>query len=223
MAPRDNDKQLTNGERPKRAKGGRSAKREAILRGARSVFAHEGYYRSSIDSISREANVSTRTIYNHFLDKADLFRAVISASADAAADAEVGLIDEYLRDGQDPTDELVAFARAWLSPDSADSEHRALVSQIVAEADHIPADATTAWYEAGPLRVRQVLAEKFSAWSKTGALRELDPVQAAVHFTQLIAVAEPGPTSGATTRDESEAWIVSGVRVFLRGYGRDPE
>jgi len=34
----------------------------------------DGYTRASIDAISAEAGVSTRTIYNHFTDKAMLSR-----------------------------------------------------------------------------------------------------------------------------------------------------
>lgn len=221
MKPHENTSGANGSPGPKRARGGRSAKREAILQGARGVFAREGYFRSSIDSISREANVSTRTIYNHFLDKADLFRAVISTSARTTADSEVALIDEHLHDGHDPAAELTAFARAWLSPEPANSEYRALVSQIATEADHIPAEAIAAWREAGPLRVRLALVDKFSAWSTHGVLQQRDPVQAAVHFTQLIAAAQPGPISGATSRDEAETWIVAGVRAFLQGYSRE--
>ena len=48
----------------------RSDKRRAIIDGALAVFARDGYTRASIDAISAEAGVSTRTVYNHFTDKA---------------------------------------------------------------------------------------------------------------------------------------------------------
>ena len=63
----------------------RPDKRQAILRGALSVFSRDGYSRASIDAIAKESEVSTRTLYNHFADKADLFRNVIQASASEAA------------------------------------------------------------------------------------------------------------------------------------------
>lgn len=204
-----------------RARGGRAAKRDAILRGALRVFAAEGYFRSSIDAIAAEAQVSTRTIYNHFLDKADLFRTLISDSATTVAAAEISLIDAYLHDGADPEAELTSFARAWLTSEPAHADHRALVRQITAEPGPIPGEAIAAWREAGPLRVQLALAEKFSAWSDAGVLRQVDAVQSAVHFGQLIAAARPGPASGAATRDETDRWIVAGVRAFLHGYARE--
>jgi len=65
----------------------RPDKRRAILRGALNVFAHDGYTRASIDAVAAEAGVSTRTIYNHFSDKAELFQTVIHESAAQVADA----------------------------------------------------------------------------------------------------------------------------------------
>ena len=59
----------------------RPAKREAIEHAGLRVFARLGYTRASIDLISEEAGVSTRTIYNHFENKLGLFSAVLLASA----------------------------------------------------------------------------------------------------------------------------------------------
>lgn len=200
---------------------GRAGKRAAILAGALRVFARDGYTRASIDAIAGEAAVSTRTIYNHFADKADLFRTVIGDSARKVAEAEVALIDTYLRDGADPEAELTAFAHAWLTPEQVHADHFALIRQITAETGHVPDAAIQAWREAGPLRVRYALADRLSAWSAGGTLAVDDAVHAAVHLAQLISAAIPGPTSGAATPGEADAWIASGVRAFLRGYGRE--
>lgn len=207
-------------QRPQRARGGRAAKRTAILDGAVRVFAAEGFSRASIDSIAREAGVSTRTIYNHFLDKDDLFRTVVGDSAEALAGAEVALIDEHLGDGSDPETELTSFARAWLDPDQTQSAHIALVRQLAVEADRIPPEVVAEWRESGPLRVRRALAARFAGWGERGILDFDDVQHATVHFVQLIAAANPGPGSGASHRAETDEWIAAGVRAFLRAYGR---
>lgn len=49
-----------------------------ILEAAAVVFLREGFERASVDVIAAEANVSKRTIYNHFADKRALFLDVIS-------------------------------------------------------------------------------------------------------------------------------------------------
>lgn len=206
--------------RPHRVRGGRAGKREAILRGALRVFARDGYLQASIESIAAEAVVSTRTIYNHFADKADLYSAVVGDSARSVSEVEIGLVDSCLRDGEAPEAELVAFARAWLAPDRSDADHVALMRQLGSGADRVPAEAVAAWRDAGPLRVRHALADRLSAWGERGVLQIDDAVHAAVHLTQLIAAAAPGPMSGATSRGETDAWIISGVRAFLYGYRR---
>ncbi len=52
-------------------------KQRAILDAASAVFLREGFERASVDVIAAEADVSKRTIYNHFADKRALFLAVI--------------------------------------------------------------------------------------------------------------------------------------------------
>ncbi|HCS59844.1 MAG TPA: TetR family transcriptional regulator [Microbacterium sp.] len=216
-----NDSELEPGtaadERPR---GGRAAKRTAILDGAVRIFAKDGYSHASIDSLARAAGVSTRTIYNHFTDKADLFRTVIADSAEKVAAMEITLINEHLGHGSSPEAELTAFARAWLQPHPDARNHLALVRQLNAEAEHIPSEIVSVWRDAGPLRVRRALAERFAEWGRSGVLHFRDVQHAAVHFVQLIAAANPGPMSGATDESQTDEWITAGVGAFLRGYGR---
>ena len=51
-------------------------KRESILKAAIEEFYTKGYEGSSMDTISKEANVSKATIYNHFKNKEELFLAI---------------------------------------------------------------------------------------------------------------------------------------------------
>ncbi|GBR10413.1 TetR/AcrR family transcriptional regulator [Acetobacter oeni] len=53
------------------------AKRNQILRGAEKVFLDLGYEGASMARIAQYAKVSKGTLYNHFKDKADLFREII--------------------------------------------------------------------------------------------------------------------------------------------------
>ncbi|MFC6936446.1 TetR/AcrR family transcriptional regulator [Actinomadura yumaensis] len=76
------------------------------------MFAQDGYARASIDAIAARAGVSTRTIYNHFADKAGLFEAVIHSSATRAADAQIAIVDRHLRKVVDLEADLVDFGRS---------------------------------------------------------------------------------------------------------------
>ncbi|WP_418181047.1 TetR/AcrR family transcriptional regulator [Aliarcobacter lanthieri] len=51
-------------------------KRNAIIKAAIAEFYAKGYEASSMDTVSREANVSKATVYNHFKNKEDLFLAL---------------------------------------------------------------------------------------------------------------------------------------------------
>jgi AcrR family transcriptional regulator len=185
----------------------RPDKRQAILRGALSVFARDGYTRASIDAIAKEAEVSTRTLYNHFADKADLFRHVIQVSAGKAAQDQVAIIERHFHKVTDLEQDLVAFGRA-MGAELGNAEHFALVRQINAELGHIPAEAIEAWQETGPRKVRRALADEL------GKLGFRDPRRAAVHLMLLTMTGDP--SIRGTRPDEDD--IVAGVRVFLHGH-----
>jgi len=68
--------QDTSKERKKRDT---SKKRQTILDGATKVFIENGFEASSMDRIAEAANVSKRTIYNHFPSKEILFQAIVAA------------------------------------------------------------------------------------------------------------------------------------------------
>lgn len=201
-----------------RSTGGLADKRRAVISGALTIFARDGYTRASIDTIAAQAGVSSRTIYNHFQDKAELFQSVIQESAAQVADAQLAIIESYFRKVTDLEADLVEFGQAWTTPMPDYADHSALVRQINAEAGHIPARAIEAWQQVGPRRVLQALAERFGQLAERGLLQVDDPERAAHHFAVLITV--PSPSLQATalsTADRSEL-VVSGVRVFLNGY-----
>ncbi|TCO24756.1 TetR family transcriptional regulator [Kribbella steppae] len=196
----------------------RAGKRQEVLAGALTVFARDGYARASIDVIAAAAGVSTRTLYNHFGDKAGLFRAVIQESTTKVAAAQLAIIEAQLTEVTDLEADLVAFGIAWRTPMPDYAEHSALVRQVNAEAGHIPQEAIDAWQEAGPIAVRRALADRLAAFAADGLLRIDDPMRAALHFSLLISGANPSYRGGSMTPDEIKDAITTGVHAFLHGY-----
>jgi AcrR family transcriptional regulator len=200
-----------------------TGKQRDILEGARTVFARDGYSRASLDTIAATAGVSTRTIYNHFTDKARLFQAVIIDSSERVAEVHIGIIDRHLGKIVDLEQDLIDFGLEWeMALDEDLAVHFAMVRQISAEAEHIPADAYRAWQEAGPLRVRRHLADRLRLIADKGLLRRADDFElAALHLLRLISADSlPGPTPNIETRTHI---VTSGVQVFLHGYaGSEP-
>jgi AcrR family transcriptional regulator len=204
--------------RPRR---GWADKREAIIAASRTVFGRDGYSRASIDAIAAEASVSTRTIYNHFTDKENLFLTVILESATQVADAQIAHIHRYLDKVTDLESDLLAFGRVWAGMTFRFVEHFALVRQINAEVNHIPQATLDAWQEAGPRRVRRELARSFERLADKGLLRIDDPERAVGHFVVLVATEVVNrsyhgavPVSDADVNEIATA----GVRAFLYGY-----
>lgn len=194
-------------------------KRLAILRGASAVFARDGYSRASIDQIAAASGASTRTLYNHFGDKAGLFRDVIQASAEQVAAAQLILVEKHLHKIVDLETDLIEFGVEWVTPTDQFAEHFAIVRQIQADAAHIPADVLSAWQEAGPSRVRRAFAARLAEIAKVGLLDVADADQAVVHFIRLITPESPPSLYAAPpTTKQIRRQVTSGVHVFLHGY-----
>lgn len=209
---------------PAQAHGGLPDKRRAILAGARTVFAHSGYTRASVEAIAAEAGVSTRTIYNHFHGKLPLFQTVITESTEEISDAQVALIDTHLRKVTDLEADLIDLGHALATPMTGHTEHFtehfALVRQLFAEAGHLPQDTIDSWRKAGPERVIGVLAGHLQRLADQGLLHIPDSHQAATHFIMLLVhgVAPFHPGLGTSREADIQEIVTSGVRTFLHGY-----
>lgn len=203
---------------------GRVAKREAITRAARAVFGREGFTAAGIETIAAEAEVSTRTIYNHFTGKEELFAAVIEDSSTRVADVLVDLTQRHLG----PVSQahrleaaLLALATAWIRPRAEFADHFAVVHRMRAEAAHLPHGLLQAWDQSGPQRTQRELAHQLSRLADLGALDVDDAALAADHFLLLTsgAVSERSHHGAAPLSAPARtALITAGVRAFLHGY-----
>jgi AcrR family transcriptional regulator len=193
------------------------------VRAARLVFGRDGYSRSSIDAIAAEAEVSTRTIYNHFDTKEELFTTVLRESATQVADA---FLDTSRRDCGAPdaarlSADLVALGRALAAQRTDFPEHFAMVRQINAEAPHFPREVFEMWRAAGPARVMSEVASRLQAFAEDGLLRLEDPARAAMHFTALTNAEITSRTYGGAfplAEREIAEIVEAGVAAFLDGY-----
>ncbi|MEV0221520.1 TetR/AcrR family transcriptional regulator [Streptomyces sp. NPDC050704] len=201
---------------------GLAEKRQAIVRGARRVFGRDGYTRAAIDSIAKEAGVSTRTIYNHFPEgKAQLFRVVVVEGSEEVVRAHVDAIDRRLYKVTDLESDLCDFARAWMRPLYEHGDHFAVVRQLRAEVGHIPQEFLDTWRASGPDRARKVAAARFRELADEGLLDAPDPERAVTHFFWLTGAEISDRTYHGAIRmpdEERDELIASGVRAFLHGY-----
>jgi AcrR family transcriptional regulator len=199
---------------------GLTEKRQAILRAARHVFGRVGYLGASIDVIAAEAEVSTRTIYNHFDNKEQLFSTVLTESSTQVAAAREALIDRHLSEITDLESDLIALAKEWVQPKPEFEDHFAIVRRLRAESDRFPQELRTAWREAGPLRARRALAVRMAHLGEQGLLHVGNPEIAAQHFMALITDTTISRAEFSATALESEIDEIArtGVHAFLYGY-----
>jgi len=108
---------------PVRQAGG--DKREAILRAAITVFAHNGYFNSKVADIAREAGVADGTVYLYFKSKEEILHSIFDRSVDEA----VAEARKQLASISDPRDKLRQIARLHLERLGADRD-LAVVFQV---------------------------------------------------------------------------------------------
>lgn len=198
---------------------GREDRRLAILDAARSVFVERGFAGTTMDDVAAAARASKQTLYQLFGDKVGLFEAMIESNI---ADAEAGTDShlDALRGTDDIEGDLRRFAgqhlREVLQP------HLLRIRRLViAEADRFPTLAQT-WFERGPERAHDTLAEMFNHLTERGILTTDRPRRAAEHFNWLIlsiplhrSLYQP---SVRPTEDEIDAIADDAVRIFLAAY-----
>ena len=208
-------------ETVRRRPGARADKGAAIMAAARRVFGRDGYSRASIDLIATAADVSTRTIYNHFESKEQLFATVLERSATEVADAFVERVERELTGEPELERDLVAIGRALAGQATNFPEHFAMVAQINTESAHFPPAVLTAWREAGPLRVQREVERRLGGFAAMGLLDISDPPRATHHFVGVVtSEIRTSSFSGASplTNDETTETVTAGVHAFLHGY-----
>jgi TetR/AcrR family transcriptional regulator, regulator of autoinduction and epiphytic fitness len=128
-----------------------ASKREAILAAARNRFSTDGYARSSTESIARDAQVSTATLYRQFPTKLDLFASVLS---DGIGDFEGRL---RAMKAQDPRDRFRELAHAY--GELLDQPDTAGVMRAILSAASTSPEVAHVFYE----RIKAVVAGAFYA------------------------------------------------------------
>lgn len=202
-------------------------KRSQILAGARQVFLERGFDAASMGDIARAAGVSKGTLYVYFVDKVDLFTALVQTQCNATA--ECAFVMETAGDISEALHKLGhSFVNMMVRP-----ENIATLRIVIAAAGKFPRIGRE-FFEAGPRQGTRRLAAFLRAKVAEGelAIDEADMESAASQFLALCkeAVAMPILVGGATPPDaaHTDRVVRRAVSFFLKVYGtpriaaRDP-
>jgi len=200
--------------RPRR--GTEIGRLDELLCAATRVFLRDGYDGASIDKVSAEAGVSTRTIYERFRNKADLFGSVIERLVEANMQSVVS--GEEL-DRLEPREALVRIGQIVTGracqPDAA-----ALFRLLVADAHRFPELVANVRHNA-KARVDGIVIGYLRGQARRGTLVVRDPDRAGVLFMQMVCAELNecllfGPSDGIAALD-LQAHLALVVDVFLDG------
>jgi TetR/AcrR family transcriptional repressor of mexJK operon len=207
-----NDPDQGRGGRPGRPKD--LAKRDAIVRAARTLFMREGFEAVSVDAIAAEAGVSKRTVYSHFSDKEGLFEAII-----AQGERLPSLFGE-VADADDLRRRLCEVGVALLeviSGPQSNSLGRLLMSEVFRHPELV-----ARFFKAGPQAMHRDLAALLRRATEAGHLSVPDPELAADqllsmwpgqhHLRQQFGLAPP------RTHEQIISHVGRCVDMFLRAY-----
>jgi TetR/AcrR family transcriptional regulator of autoinduction and epiphytic fitness len=191
-------------------------KREDILNAALSEFDARGFRETSMDRIASTAQVSKRTVYNHFASKDALFDAIAHQLS-----SRVQLVTAYQYDPERPVRDQLRDIGDQLLDMLAAPSFISLAKVTLAEMLRSP-DLARKTYEL--FRERQSgLAVWLGGAAADGRLGVDDPVWAADQFFGLIKsfafwpqILGGQPVPDATTRQRI---LDSSVDFFLRAHG----
>jgi len=189
-------------------------KNHQIIEAAILEFQERGYSGASMDRISQRANVSKRTVYNHFESKEALFKAINQCLADRLNEA---LEIPYERDmGTREQLTRLGWAEGHLLIDPCFmSMARMIMSETIRNPD-LAADMNSKM-------TKLIVFEEFMAKATAdGKLNAPEPKLAAEQFLGLIKSQGFYPNIHAgrpATRDDITAIIDNSVEMILAKYG----
>lgn len=191
-------------------------KHQAIARAALTLFASDGYERTSVDAIAAEAGVSKRTVYSHYGDKETLFLSVVRDTYEVML-ARIGEIVGRVAWERDLRSALICCMTEVTRSVIRSPERSTLVRLLMAEAPHFP-DLIEL------LHARQItplVAAPLENLAAAGRLAGQDGRQAAEHLMALTFGQVSNRSLMGTvplSDDEAGQIVQSGVQAFLRAY-----
>ena len=191
-----------------------TAKREAIITAARSLFANQPFELVTMEAVAGQAGVSKMTVYSHFHDKEMLFETIVAATSDqmiAALSAPEQ--DDALRE------RLIALGVGFLSVILGDI---CKMSHTLPGALRANRKLAERFYAAGPGRVRRALAAIIAAAAERGEIAVDDAARAADDLVSLWEGSMPARIAFGlaelSTPEEIARRAIRGTEVFLRAY-----
>lgn len=144
---------------------------DAILDAAARTFTECGYAATTMDRIAGRAQMSKRSLYRHFGDKMEIFRALLSR---CGARAAIARLSPRAVDCRDPGGCL----KTWLLElaDFVMREEQVHLFRLAIAESSANTDVSRAFYDEALGSLLDALAERIAGMQAEGLVRAADPV-----------------------------------------------
>ncbi len=193
-----------------------ASKYAQIIEAAVAEFQEKGFAAASMDRISRQAEVSKRTLYKYFESKENLFRSIVAELSSRFAE----VLEIRYEKGRDVREQLTELAwaegRILMLPDVM-AMSRMVISEILR-------NPTLAEQAQGKLDKTASFIDMLREAAADGQLKIDDPEQAGREFIGLIKARAFWPLlfSGTVlSYQEMADTINNSVEMMMRRYGPD--
>lgn len=151
--------------------------RERIIQAAYTVFGNKGYAAATTRAIAAEAGVNEVTLFRHFGNKKNLFKAMVDTFYDFSG---LSSIPQRLLTGDYRQELNMIGSRIVAVLKERKQIYRLLLSEVEAESEVRETMVTL------PRRVRQMLAQYFEYQIAQGKMRPVHPEIAAQAFMSMF-------------------------------------
>ena len=191
-------------------------KRDAIVQAAIAEFRDNGFEATSVDKVAARAEVSKRTLYNHFPSKDELFAAILRILWESSASE----LRRPYEPGRPVREQLLLLVQGKLAM-LADDSFLALARVAIAAGLHSPERAREMVERIG--EKDDAMIDWIRAAQKHGALKAADAAQAwkqleclvkGVAFWPQVAMGQPQLAPAAQKK-----LATATVDLFLSHYG----
>lgn len=197
-------------------------RRQAIIDVAAEIFNEIGFDRTSMAEISSRLGGSKATLYSYFSSKEEIFIEVMRRQAKVQFESRFALLlqDQPLT-AQQTRETLSLFANQYLNLILA-PEIIVVRRLMVYHAEQLSLGCM--YYDNGPKRGNQIIADFMARAMADGVLRQADPALAALQFRALIEIEWIEPCMlgaiGPIAPEQVAQGVERAMEAFYRIYGK---
>jgi TetR/AcrR family transcriptional repressor of mexJK operon len=187
------------------------------MEAAMSLFMEKGYAAVTMDEIISVAGGSKSSLYNYFGNKEGVLKAVVESLADDMLQ-EINIPFHSYQTPREALNRIGLRVSKLILSANASNQYRIAISN-----SNVFPDTSRIWYESGPERTFDGLAEYLKRENSAGRLQVDNPKRAALFFLGMIVFKDHLTMSiGFDPPPESEMKeiVKEAVDVFLSAYGK---